>query len=244
MVKQLVVRVSLFVILFWRVGSAAGQYPDLGSWNIINVKYIENSQLSFFAEAQLRSLRFYDHFHYYEYKGGANWKVNKGFQLSLGLGSYQTYREGGNFTLPKNNNEFRLWPQAVLYQQLFQLKIEQRYRAEMRWTSSGYRNRFRYRLGTFYPFGKEQNGYRPFQLSFSNELFFTDREPYFERNRLQVAFNYKTGPHATLQVGYLHQFDYRINDEIGRDFLVLGYYFELFKKSGAPRIIDSGIRED
>lgn len=244
MVKQLVVRMGFVLMSLWCVCPALGQYTDLGSWNIFNVKYTENSRLSFFAEAQLRSLRFYDHFHYYEYKGGTNWKVNKGLQLTLGLGSYQTYREGGNFKLPKNNNEFRLWPQVVLYQQLFQLKIEQRYRAELRWTSSGYRNRFRYRLGTFYPFGKERNGYKPFQLSFSNELFFTDKEPYFERNRLQAAFNYKPARNATLQIGYLHQFDYRINDEIGRDFLVIGYYIELFKKTATSRVPDAGIRED
>jgi hypothetical protein len=33
-----------------------------------------------------------------------------------------------------------------------------------------------------------------------------------------------------LQNGYLYQFDYRINDEIGRDFMVLGYFIEISKK--------------
>lgn len=237
-------RVAIFLSAICFLRGASAQYKDLGSWNLLNVRYVANDQLSFFGEAQLRSLRFYDHFHYYEYKGGATFKVNKGLQLSLGMGSYQTYREGGDFVLPKNNNEFRLWPQAVLSQQVLGIKIEQRYRAEMRWTSNGYRNRFRYRLGTFYPFGKERRGYKPYQLSLNNELFFTDREPYFERNRLQFAFNYKPGRHTTLQIGYLHQFDYRINDEIGRDFWVLGYYIELFKRADARKVTDPGIRED
>lgn len=240
----LVVRILYFVLATAYVSVASAQYKDLGSWNIFNIRYALSDKLSFFGEAQLRSLRFYDHFHYYEYKGGANLKINKGLQVSLGMGSYQTYREGGNFVVPKNNNEFRLWPQVVLSQQVLGVKIEQRYRAEMRWTSNGYRNRFRYRLGTFYPFGKERHGYRPYQLSASNELFFTDREPYFERNRLQFAFNYKPSRNTTLQIGYLHQFDYRINDEIGRDFLVLGYYIELFKRAGVRKVADPGIRED
>ncbi len=240
-----IAQLALFwVLLLASLSSVSAQYKDLGSWNIVNIRYAPTDRLSFFGEAQLRSLRFYDHFHYYEYKGGANFKVNKGLQLSLGMGSYQTYREGGNFVVPKNNNEFRLWPQVVLNQQVLGLKIEQRYRAEMRWTSNGYRNRFRYRLGTFYPFGKERHGYRPYQLSVSNELFFTDREPYFERNRLQFAFNYKPSRNTTLQVGYLHQFDYRINDEIGRDFWVLGFYIELFKRADARKIVEPGIRED
>lgn len=207
------------------------QTTDLGSWNILNVKYNENDKLSYFGEAQIRSLKFYNHFHYYEIKSGFNYKVQKNFKLSLGMGSYQTYKEGGNFKLPKNNNEFRIWPQIVLTQDIKNFKIEQRYRAEMRFTSSGYRNRFRYRLGISYPFGKNTKGYKPFQAGLSNELFFTDKEPYFERNRLQFTMNYKTSKYSTIQAGYLHQFDYKINDEIGRSFLVLGYYIELFKRA-------------
>jgi hypothetical protein len=204
-----------------------GQNVGLGSWNILNVKYNYNEKTSVFGEAQLRSLQFYDNFHYHEYKGGINYKIQKNVKLTLGAGSYQTYKEGGNFVLPKNNDEFRLWPQFILFQSIGKLKIEQRYRAEFRFTNNGYRNRFRYRLGASYPFGKEKNDYKPFQVSASNELFFTDREPYFERNRILFALNYKPSKATTLQIGYLHQFDYKINDETGRDFLQIGYFIEL-----------------
>lgn len=129
------------------INKTYAQNFDLGSWNILNLKYNVNDNWSVFGEAQLRSLKFYDNFHYYEYKGGVNYKVHKNATLSLGAGSYQTYKEGGNFVLPKNNDEFRVWPQIILFQSLGKLKIEQRYRAEFRFTSSGYRNRFRYRLG-------------------------------------------------------------------------------------------------
>ncbi len=207
-----------------------GQSFDLGSWNILNVKYNVNKKFSVFGEAQLRSLKLYNDFHYYEYKGGANFKADKNLTFTLGAGSYQTYKEGGDFVLPKNNDEFRIWPQVTLQNAVGKLKIEQRYRAEFRFTSNGYRNRFRYRLGLSYPFGKERNAYKPFQVSVSNEIFFTDKEPYFERNRMLVAFNYKLSKAATLQLGYLHQFDYKINDETGRGFLQIGYYLEIFRK--------------
>jgi hypothetical protein len=218
------------IILLLSIITASAQAFDLGSWNILNIKYNINEKWSVFGEAQLRSLKFYNNFHYYEYKGGINYKVQKNVQLTLGAGSYQTYKEGGDFVLPKNNNEFRVWPQVVLFQSIGNLKIEQRYRAELRWTSNGYRNRFRYRLGASFLFGKERNEYKPYQISASNELFFTDKEPYFERNRLLFAFNCKSSKTTTLQIGYLHQFDYKINDETGRDFLVVGFYFELFRK--------------
>jgi hypothetical protein len=221
---------SIIAIFLWTNFTVA-QTSDLGSWNIINLKYSHNKKLSFFGEAQLRSLRFYNNFHYYEYKGGINYKVHKNVKLTLGAGSYQTYKEGGDFVLPKNNNEFRIWPQIILFQSVSKLIIEQRYRAEMRWTSNGYRNRFRYRIGVSYPFGKERNEYKPYQISASNELFFTDKEPYFERNRLLFSMNCKPSKSTTLQIGYIHQFDYKINDETGRDFLVVGFYYDIFRKA-------------
>jgi hypothetical protein len=217
---------------------------ELGSWNILNLKYNHNEKLSVFGEAQLRSLKFYNHFHYYEYKGGINYKIHKNLKLTLGAGSYQTYKEGGDFVLPKNNNEFRLWPQIILFQSIGKLKIEQRYRAEFRFTSNGYRNRFRYRIGVSYPFGKERNEYKPFQVNVSNEIFFTDKEPYFERNRMLIAFNYKPSIETTIQIGYLHQFDYRINDETGRDFFQIGYFIELSRKSELKTTIDSDIKDN
>jgi hypothetical protein len=220
-----------FILLYCiSIKVLTAQSFDLGSWNILNIKYNQDEKLSFFGETQLRSLKFYDNYHYYEYKGGINYKVHKNVMMTVGAGSYQTYKEGGNFVLPKNNDEFRIWPQATLFQSLGNLKIEQRYRAEFRFTNNGYRNRFRYRVGLSYPFGKEQNGIKPFQISVSDEIFFSTKEPYFERNRLLFSLNYKLSQATSFQIGYLHQFDYKINDEIGRDFLVVVFYYEIFRE--------------
>ena len=228
----------LTIMLYYSINIISAQTFDLGSWNILNVNYNLNEKLSFFGEGQLRSLKFYSNFHYYEYKGGINYKVHKNVKLTLGAGSYQTYKEGGDFVLPKNNDEFRIWPQIILSQSIGKLKIEQRYRSEFRFTSNGYRNRFRYRFGVSYPLGKERNEYKPFQVSVSNEIFFTDKEPYFERNRMLFAFNYKPSKATTIQVGYLHQFDYKINDETGRDFFQIGYFIELSRKTSQNTTID------
>lgn len=226
------------------IGTVFAQKVGLGSWNILNLKYTVNSKWSVFGEAQLRSLNFYNNFHYYEYKVGGNFKAHKNLTLSLGTGSYQTYNEGGNFVLPKNNDEFRIWPQVSVFQSIGKLKIEQRYRAEFRFTSNGYRNRYRYRLGLSYSFGNDNNDYKPFQVSATNELFFTDKEPYFERNRFLLAFNLKPSKATTLQLGYLHQFDYKINDESGRDFLQVGYFIEIFGKKTTNKTIDTDLKDN
>jgi long-subunit fatty acid transport protein len=214
------------------------QNNGLGSWNIVNLKYKLTEKWSFFGEAQVRSLGFYTQFHYHEYKAGINYKAHSNVVLTLAAGDYDTYKEGGNFKTPKNNDEFRIWPQITLTQSIKRLKIEQRYRAEFRFTTNGYRNRYRYRIGVSYPFGKNNKDYKPFLLNASNEIFFTGKEPYFERNRYQVSLAYKINKQVAVQLGYLHQFDYKINDETGRDFLQLGIYFELSsqnKNKNKPR---------
>ena len=237
------VMLTILILILWTNRTFA-QSIDLGSWNVLNLKYEYNNKLSFFGEAQIRSLKFYSNFHYYEYKGGFNYKIHKDVKLSLGAGSYQTYKEGGNFVLPKNNDEFRIWPQVILFKSIGKLKIEQRYRAEFRFTRNGYRNRFRYRFGISFPFGKERNEYKPFQVSASNELFFTNKEPYFERNRLSFALNFKPSKATTLQIGYLHQFDYKINDETGRDFIQIGYFIELFRQAGQSKAIGIDLQDN
>lgn len=224
---------SVFFFTLQGLHSGFSQTGELGTWNIINLRYSLTDKLTLFGEGQLRSLKFYDHYHYYEYKGGVQFKAHKNLQLALGAGSYQTYKEGGDFVKPKNNDEFRLWPQAILSHAIGGLLVEQRYRTELRFTTNGYRNRFRYRVGLAYPFGKEKNGQAPYQVGVSNELFFTNQEPYFERNRFQFALSYRPSPTATVQVGYVYQFDYRINDETGRDFFQVAYLLELFPASRA-----------
>jgi len=234
----------LTIMLCFSIHTLSAQAVELGSWNIVNLKYNYDEKWSVFGEGQLRSLKFYSDFHYYEYKVGMNYKFHKNVKFTLGAGSYQTYKEGGNFVLPKNNDEFRIWPQIIFFQSIGKFKIEQRYRTELRFTSDGYRNRFRYRLGVSYPFGKEIKDYKPYQINASNELFFTNNEPYFERNRFLVAFNYKPTKASTIQIGYLHQFDYKINDETGRDFLQLGYFIELFRKTNQNNSTDTDIKDN
>jgi hypothetical protein len=221
------------------------QHFELGSWNILNIKFNQNQKLSFFGEAQLRSLKFYNNFHYYEYKGGFNYKVYKNVLLTVGTGSYQTYKEGGDFVLPKNNDEFRIWPQLNFSHAIGSLKLEQRYRAEFRFTqNNGYLNRYRYRLGISYPFGRARDDYKPFQISVSNEIFLRQIEPNYERNRALFALNYKPSQATTIQLGYIRQSDYKINDETGRTFFQIGYFIEVAPKKSHITAIDTDIKDN
>jgi len=150
MIKQLKI-LGWFLILLNTSGNdikAQNATSEIGSWNIINLKMNIDKQWSFFVEPQLRSLSFYNQFHYYERKGGITYNLKSNFSFTTGLGSYNTYSQGGNFKLPYQQKEIRTWVQLIMKQEVDRIKFEHRYRAEQRFTNNGFRNRFRYRLNT------------------------------------------------------------------------------------------------
>lgn len=210
--------------------SLHAQSPSVGSWNVLNVAYKYAPRWHFFAETQLRSLRFYQHFHYYEYKAGFTWTAAEFLRLGAGAGRYVTFSEGGNFNRPLNISEWRLWPQIILNQNAGLFTLEHRYRVELRFTSLGFRERFRYRFALSFPWGTTEKGFKNFQVGAGPELFFSSRAPYFERVRLQAHFNYKPSRPVTLQIGYIYQFDYKIVDETGRDFIQVGVNLEIIRR--------------
>ncbi len=205
---------------------------QIGSWNIVNVKMNINNQWSLFIEPQLRSLSFYNQFHYYEIKGGGTYNINSNFAVAVGTGSYNTYSEGGNFKMPYKQKEIRTWLQFVMKQNLEVIKFEHRYRAEQRFTNNGYRNRFRYRLNAVVPVNNKKIIPKTFYVTVWNELFFTDKAPYFERNRFFIGGGYEVNKTLSLQTGYLHQFDYQINDETGRNFFQISALLNFDLKKG------------
>jgi hypothetical protein len=205
----------------------AQQYNQTGTWNLFNMRYHLGEKTSFFAEGQIRSLRLYEHFHYHEVKGGISRQLHPHMQISMAAGNYETFAEGGNFVRPRNLSDFRLWPQLLMQHPYGRWTVEHRYRAEFRFTSLGYRTRYRYRVGIAYQSPKHPD----WRLNMNNELFFGNRAPYFERNRASFSVQRRLNSAFEAQLGYIYQYDYRINDETGRDFLLLGLYWQFGKGS-------------
>ena len=213
--------------VFFNCDTSDAQGHSLGTWNLVNIKWQFADKWSIVSEAQLRSYRFYDHLYYYEYKTGIQYNVDKNFSVLLGIGNYDTYSPGGNFKTPMTNDETRVWEQVTMNQNLSRIKFEHRFRAEQRFTYSGYRNRFRYRLGLIIPINKKTVEDKALFTYAYNELFFTDKAPYFERNRLSAGAGYKFNKSFTLQAGFLNQFDYKINSELSQNYLQLSLLFDI-----------------
>ncbi|MCY7420142.1 MAG: DUF2490 domain-containing protein [Chitinophagaceae bacterium] len=233
-IRRIKIFTGLLLILngFCNPVQAQSFQSQLGSWNIINAKMNINKQWSLFIEPQLRSLSFYNQFHYYELKGGLTYKINSNFVVTTGVGSYNTYSEGGNFKMPYVQKEIRTWVQLVMNQHMEIIKLDHRYRAEQRFTTNGYRNRFRYRLNTVVPINNKKVIPKTFYAAVWNEVFFTDKVPYFERNRFFIGGGYEVNETLAFQTGYVHQFDYKISDETGRDFFQISMLLNFDLKKG------------
>jgi hypothetical protein len=61
----------------------------------------------------------------------------------------------------------------------------------------------------------------------SGEVFFTDTPAYFERIRTYVGLGYQLSKSWGVQAGYLHQFDYKLVDETGKDFLQVSLLWDV-----------------
>jgi hypothetical protein len=200
---------------------------QLGTWNIVNLKSKINDKWSYFIEAQMRSLSFYSDMNYYEVKGLAAYSVNPNFQVGAGMGSYNTFQNEGNFTKPMINREFRTWQQAVLRQNAGRLKMEHRYRAEQRFTSNGYRNRFRYRFNLALPLNHREVVPGTFYLMVWDEIFLNNRAPVFERNRFFAGCGYELSATTAIQSGFLSQYDYDLTRSQVRKYLQISLLLTL-----------------
>lgn len=218
-------RILLAAILLLIAEFSYGQKSHFGSWNVINTRITLAHRWEAFNEMQLRSQSYYaDHF-YHEIKTGISYYVNKNFSVLMGVGKYHTYSDPGSFTKPVTANETRLWQQLTMNNYLGNVKFEHRYRIEQRWFKTGYRNRFRYRLGASVPVDKSAAG-KPYISAF-NEVFLTNTEPHYERNRFFVGFGYKINSWVTLQPGYVYQYDFRDDEGNGKHFFQLTLNIDL-----------------
>jgi hypothetical protein len=217
---------SIAVCLFI-TAPVLSQKSHFGSWNVINTKLILTDKWHLYNELQLRSQSFYNDHFYHEVKGGIAYSVDKNFTFLLGLGKYITYTDGGNFKSPITANEFRFWQQLTMNHYLTRIKFEHRYRIEQRWFKTGYRNRFRYRLNTAIPINNTKIGPKTFYLASFNEIFLTNKAPYFERNRVFVGAGYQINKNFGIQPGYVYQYDYRNNVGAGKHFFQLTLNIEI-----------------
>jgi hypothetical protein len=224
------------LVAFLISANASAQTPGLGTWSVLSGKYTFNKHWNLYAEGQVRSQQTIHDFYYHEYKGGVGYNFKNNGSILLAAGHYTTYQPEGEFTNP-NVTEFRLWEQFVLNNNIGRVKIEHRYRIEQRFISSGYRNRFRYRINALLPFGHTKIENHTLYASVFNEIFVSNETPFFEQNRAFAGLGYQFDEHVTVLGGFINRFDNTVNGtQISKNFLQMNLFFTIAEfKSGRER---------
>ena len=226
MQKRYYSRLVAWVVFLFIKSASFAQNDKTGSWNIANITYHLNSKFAFYGEVQLRSQQLTNDFYYHELKGGFYYYLLRNHSLFFGFGNYETYTYPGNFKHPISANEFRMWEQLVLNNNINRVKIEHRYRIEQRWINGVYFNRFRYRFNPVVPLNHKTIVPKTIFITAFDEVFFTDKAPYFIRNRIFGGAGYMFTKLFTLQIGFIRQFDYRaIDNGIGKNFIQTSLMF-------------------
>ena len=217
------VRIALFLsaILFSeQLLAQSVQTNDLGSWNIISLKKNFSNNFFFYAETQTRSQKISDKFYYYELKGGGGYNFTKDFNAFVGFGKYETYQYDGNFKTPVQTTEFRFWEQFALTSRINRVILEHRYRIEQRWINDAFRARFRLRLNAIVPINHYKLVPHTWYVSVYDEVFLTNQQPFFERNRFLLGGGYQFSNKVALQSCWIRQYDYAPSGStVGKSFI-------------------------
>ena len=206
-------RKAIFGVALFLSLTSFAQTSGLGTWNVVSTKFTFNKQWSALAEAQVRSQQAIYNFNYYEYKAGIGYHFPKTVAVLFAMGHYGTFQPDGDFKKPYVNDEFRMWEQFVLTNNIGRVKLEHRYRIEQRFTSNaGYRNRFRYRINAIIPLNNKEIKDKTWYTSVFNEIFVTNEAPYYEQNRVFIGGGYQFNNHFTILAGWINRFDQSIGN--------------------------------
>ena len=194
---------------------------DIGSWNALVLKWTINEKFKFFSEAQLRSYSYYNRFYYYDWKTSITYSFTKWFGFATGLAVYNNYQTTGNFVKPSTLKEFRIYEEVAFKYSFSRFNFINRYRVDERFTTIGYRTRFRPRLGLILPVNHQKLIPKTFFLSLYDEMFISDK---FEKNRYFLGVGYKFGTVSVL-TGLVH--DNNITSKEIKNYHLISLTFDL-----------------
>ena len=218
--------IFILIAFLFITKAVSAQNKEAGSWSTLNAKATLNSKWSAYTEFQLRSLSFYDRFYYYELKGGVTWSFLPKYSFTLGTGLYNTFNEGEEYEHYSRQKEVRLWEQFIMDQKLSVVEIEHRYRAEQRFKGS-FENRFRYRLNVAVPVNKREITAKALYMAVYNEIFFTDKQPHFSRNRFHAGVGYVFNENISVQTGWLRQVDFNKDQTRRQNYFLLSVSYKM-----------------
>jgi hypothetical protein len=228
--------VLVFILLTVCSSAVKAQDTKVGTWGIATVVLPGDSAHKWggYSEIQTRTNGAFTQFQYYEAKAGVSYDLDKNFTALLGTGTYHTY-DYTDLDKGPTTNEFRFWEQMTVNQFLDRFKFEHRYRIEQRWVNGDYRNRFRYRLNMFIPLNHKKIIADTWFISVFDEVFFNNRVPNFERNRISAALGYQVDKSWIVQAGWINQRNYTTIQSSAKHNIMLMLMYRINRKNAVQR---------
>lgn len=195
----------LFILFISSIFQTSAQQSEFGNWLIYFGNKQFNTKLNLHHEVQYRSYNVIDDFEQLLIRTGLGFNLSENNNnLLLGYG----YIRSENYT-PFNekvpSDEHRIYQQFITKQQFGRVDIQHRYRIEERFIEDQFKMRFRYFLSVKTALNKKIMEDKTLYLSFYNELFIGNRDPYYDRNRSYAGLGYKLSSLMSLELGYMNQ---------------------------------------
>lgn len=242
-------RKSFPVLVLWAIVTTIpfqlkAQNNKTGTWGIVTVVLPGDSTHKWggYVELQTRTNEFFNQAFYYEIKGGISYDIASNYTALLGTGRYITY-DYDDLSGPPTNLETRLWEQLQINQTIDRVKIEHRYRVEQRFFSTGYKNRFRYRLNLAIPLNHRKVIANTWFVGIFNEIFLNNKSPHFERNRFYLGLGYQFTKAISAQLGWMNQYNYTSSSAGAKNNLAINLQYRFNRKSGSPKEMIPGIHD-
>ncbi|UOG75717.1 DUF2490 domain-containing protein [Hymenobacter tibetensis] len=202
----------VFFVLFLLVASSTLQAQNRGKYNgwlqytgtySLNQRFDVNLGAQYRAYSGLADKRLL--------LGLANLQYNlKSLPMSVAAGymylqlqPYSNPEETEKF----DNRENRLYQQVIVNNKLGRARLLHRYRIEERWTSAGFRLRFRYLASLRLPLGPKTLDNPKWYATIKDEIRISDQENPFDSNRVWVGAGYILNKHLGGELLWMTQFN-------------------------------------
>jgi hypothetical protein len=234
------IRYFLVVPILLGYYSVSAQYDNsLGTWDIFLLKGNFSKKISFTGEFNIRANDFHSTYNYCEYKLSAGYSLKHNLIVGAGAGGYNSSLTGSFLTTQPSQKEFRVWFEMMFKHSYGRLYFDHRARIERRFTYSGNSSRFRYRLAINVPVTKPRLSDNTIFFATSNELFFGQGHPTYEKNRFFIGAGYKLNDNFTFQLGNMNQNDYKGSYIQCKNYLYLTIICNLPNKFKQDKKVDS-----
>jgi len=201
----------------------------VGNWNALFLKGKIAEKWSLIGEGTIRSSNYNLKYDYFEVKTAVSYNFTGNLIGLIGTGLFNTDKPGELFQTPSLQKELRTWLELSFRQVFGRFNFDHRVRLEQRFIPGDYKNRLKYRLALVLPVNKAELIQGCLYLSLNDELWMPQYGVVVEKNRLYAGLGYKLNRNMALQVGCVHDNDYKPDYKTAKNYLQFTLFYDFTK---------------